>query len=77
MASFPNPTSSNPYGATEGLGISGERNAPSNVKTGSPMSSMKSDGEESFPASDLFCQRMRTMINKQDVQSMLEKQAET
>lgn len=77
MASSSNPTSNNSSGPTEKLAISGDRPAPpSHIKTGSPTSA-KTEKEESFMASDLFCQRMGVMINKNDVQALLEKQAET
>ena len=77
MASSSNPTSNNSSGSTEKLGISGDGYAlPSHIKTGSPTSA-KTEKEESFMASDLFCQRMGVMIDKRDVQELLEKQAET
>ena len=65
--------------STEKFGIAGERDVGrSHVKTDSPRSSRKTEEkEESFMASDLFFQKMGTMINKQDVQSILDKQTET
>ena len=77
MASFFNPTSNNSSGSTGKLGVSGDRSAPPSRATTDSMRSAKTEEEESFMASDLFCQRMGVMINKQDVQALLEKQAET
>lgn len=47
-------------------------------KTGvSPRNVRRTAKEESFRASDLFCQKMSAMINRDDVQSLLDKQADT
>lgn len=78
MASHSNPGRSHPPGPTEKFGIAGDHDTPGpHVKTESPKSARKSEKEASFMASDLFCQRMGTMINKQDVHSILDKQTET
>ena len=78
MATHSHPGSSTPSEPTEKIGSTGKRDVPrTHVKTESPRSARKSEEEESFMASDLFCHVMGTMINKQDVHSILEKQAET
>ena len=43
----------------------------------SPRNARRTAKEESFRVSDLFCQKMSAMINRDDVQSLLDKQADT
>ena len=81
MASSSISGSSNPFGATERTGGSGA--VPKSLKTNvesecrASEAKKKLDEREHFSASESFYQRMETMINKEDVQSILEKQKET
>lgn len=78
MASSSMSGSSNPFGSTERTrSIDG---APSSLKSNVESESMaekKFEKGEQFLASDNFYQRMEAMINKEDVQSILDKQKET
>lgn len=79
MASSSISGSSNPFGATERMGGSGAvpKSLKTNVESECRASEKKLDEREHFSASESFYQRMETMINKEDVQSILEKQKET
>lgn len=60
------------------IGTNDRDTRSSTIKAGvSPRPGRKTGEEESFAASDLFCQRMEAMVNKGDVQSLLDIQAET
>ena len=79
MASSSISGSGNLFGATERTGGSGA--VPKSLKSSAESKSMATDNKpeerEHFSASDSFYQRMETMINKEDVQSILDKQKET
>lgn len=79
MASSSISGSNNPFGAIERTGGSGAvpKSSKANVERESMAADKGSDGREHFSASDSFYQRMETMINKEDVQSILDKQKET
>jgi len=79
MASSSISESSNPFGATERTGGSGAvpKSLKTNVESESMATERKSEEREHFSASESFYQRMETMINKEDVQSILDKQKET
>lgn len=79
MASSSISGSSNPFGATEKTGGSGAvpKSLKANVESESMATKKKSEEREHFSASESFYQRMETMINKEDVQSILETQKET
>ena len=69
--------SSDPFGSTERTrSIGGASSLKSNVESES-MAEKNSEKGEQFLASDNFYQRMEAMINKEDVQSILDKQKET
>ena len=79
MASSSISGTSNPFGAIERTGGSGAvpKSLKANVDSESRATEKKSEEREHFSASESFYQRMETMINKEDVQSILEKQKET
>lgn len=79
MASSSISGSSNPFGARERMGGSGAvpKSLKANVESECRATEKKLDEREHFSASESFYQRMETMINKEDVQSILEKQKET
>ena len=79
MASSSFSGNSNPFGATERTAESGDvpKSLKSNVTRESMAAEKKSGERAHFAASESFYQRMETMINKEDVQSILDKQKET
>ena len=79
MASSSISGSSNPFGAIERTGVSGAvpKSSKANVERESMAADKGSEGREHFSASDSFYQRMETMINKEDVQTILDKQKDT
>ena len=82
MASGSISGSSNPSGSIEKMGSTGDRDVPSskisNVESEISMGvGERSQTGEQFLASDSFYHRMKTMVNKEDVQSILDKQKET
>lgn len=70
---------SNPFGATKRTAGTGDvpKSLKSTVESESMAAEKRSEKQEHFSASDSFYQRMETMINKEDVQSILDKQKET
>ncbi|XP_074615772.1 uncharacterized protein LOC141875337 isoform X1 [Acropora palmata] len=78
MASNSSTTSSNMDRNQEKLEIDDRESRFTTFQTGvSPRNARRTAKEESFRASDLFCQKMSAMINRDDVQSLLDKQADT
>ncbi len=77
MASSSISGSSNPVGSTERTESIGGSPTPSKSNVKSETRPEKSEKAEQFLASDSFYQRMERMINKEDVQSVLDKQKET
>lgn len=78
MASNSSTTNSNMDRNQEKLEIDDRESRFTPFKTGvSPRNARRTTKEESFRASDLFCQKMSAMINRDDVQSLLDKQADT
>jgi len=79
MASSSIPGSSNPFVVTERTVQTGDlpKSLKSDVERESMAAEKKSGKRAHFAASESFYQRMETMINKEDVQSILDKQKET
>ena len=79
MASSSISGSSNQFLATVRTGGRGDvpKSLKSNVESESMAAEKKSEKREHFSASDSFYQRMETMIIKEDIQSILDKQKET
>lgn len=75
MASSSLSGSSSRFGSTERTG--GVGGVPTSLKTNTESESMAAEKGEQCFASDSFYQIMEAMINKEDVQSILEKQKET
>ena len=79
MASSSISGSSNEFGTTERTVGTGDvpKSLKSNVQREFMATEKKSEEQEHFSASESFYQRMEIMINKEDVQSILEKQKDT